>query len=217
MNSIFEQLLVITSPLFAVVATGKKRTTKKSTVRRVAKPKPTTRAKKSTAPKKVKVVAKKAVKAKPAESKPAPSPKKAARPSAPIKPEPRKGATPPKPEPKVASVPQPLPPAPKPVRPAGRPILLSPENGKYADNVNPKFRWLSVGGSTRYEVVWSQDPNLINGYSVVSVSTEATVPVEKPLAIGVTYYWHVRGGNEAGWGPWSMPASFSVLEEEGNV
>jgi hypothetical protein len=215
MNSILEQLLVIASPFFAVVATGKKHTAKKSTAKRVAKPKPTTRAKKSTAPKKV--APKKVVKAKPAESKPVPSPKKAARPSAPTKAEPRKGAAPPKPEPKAASVPQPLPPAPKPVRPAGRPILLSPENGKYADNVNPKFRWLSVGSSTRYEVVWSQDPNLINGYSIVSVSTEATVPVEKPLAVGVTYYWHVRGGNEAGWGPWSMPASFSVLEEEGTV
>jgi len=104
-------------------------------------------------------------------------------------------------------------PEPKPVAPVGRPILLSPEQGKYADSINPRFRWLSVGGATRYEVNWSQDPNHANAYVVISVATEAAVPVEKPLAIGVTYYWRVRGGNEAGWGPWSNTGSFSVLEE----
>ncbi len=104
-------------------------------------------------------------------------------------------------------------PEPKPVAPTGRPILLSPEQGKYADSVNPKFRWLSVGTATRYEVNWSQDANHANAYSVISMATEAAVPVEKPLAIGVVYYWRARGGNEAGWGPWSNTGSFSVLEE----
>ncbi|MBI3912779.1 MAG: hypothetical protein HY327_01090, partial [Chloroflexi bacterium] len=37
----------------------------------------------------------------------------------------------------------------KPVPPTGRAILISPENGKYVDNLNPSFRWLSVGGATR--------------------------------------------------------------------
>lgn len=217
MNSILGQLLVLTSPFFAAVASGKKRATKKSVKKRVAaKPKRLAKAK----PKKTPARAKPARARKPtasikkkSERKPvAPTKQEPARKGAPAKPEPRKGTLPAKPEPKVVA-----PPPPKPVRPAGRPILLSPENGKYADSVNPKFRWLSVGSATRYEVIWSQDPNLINGYSVVSVSTEAAVPVEKPLAVGVIYYWHVRGGNEAGWGPWSMAASFSVLEEEANA
>jgi hypothetical protein len=111
-------------------------------------------------------------------------------------------------KPAPAEIPEPVP-----VAPVGRPILLSPEQGKYADSINPRFRWLSVGGATRYEVNWGQDPNLANAYTVVSVATEAVVPVEKPLSIGVTYYWRVRGGNEAGWGPWSTTGSFSVLEE----
>jgi len=116
--------------------------------------------------------------------------------------------------PKPASQPAAPPePPPKPVPPVGRPILLSPEQGKYADSVNPRFRWLSVGGATRYEVNWSQDPNLANPYTVISIATEAMVPVEKPLTIGATYYWRARGGNEAGWGPWSNIGSFGVLEE----
>lgn len=121
-------------------------------------------------------------------------------------------APPTKPTPKAA-VTEPAEPLPKPVPPVGRPILLSPEQGKYADSLNPKFRWLSVGGATRYEVSWGHDPNLANAYTVISVATEAAVPVEKPLSVGVTYYWRARGGNVAGWGPWSNVGSFSVLEE----
>lgn len=104
-------------------------------------------------------------------------------------------------------------PAHKPVPPTGRALLLAPENGKYADSIHPKFRWLSVGGATRYEVAWSEHPDLSGAHSVISVATEAVVPVEKPLRVGATYYWRVRGGNEGGWGPWSPAISFQVLEE----
>jgi hypothetical protein len=122
-------------------------------------------------------------------------------------------APPPKAPPKVIVPPKPVEPPPMPVQPVGRPILLTPEQGKYADSINPRFRWLSVGGATRYEVNWSQDQNLANAYTVISISTEAGVPVEKPLTVGMTYYWRARGGNEAGWGPWSNTGSFGVLEE----
>jgi hypothetical protein len=92
-------------------------------------------------------------------------------------------------------------------------MLLAPENGKFTDTVHPRFRWLSVGGATRYQVEWSDKPDLSDNYAAMSVSTEAGVPVEKPLRIGGLYYWRVRGGNEAGWGPWSSIASFRVMEE----
>ncbi len=48
---------------------------------------------------------------------------------------------------------------------------------------------------------------------LIRPATEATVPVEKPLIVGAIYYWRVRGGNDAGWGPWSPVSSFRVLEE----
>ena len=104
-------------------------------------------------------------------------------------------------------------PPPKPVPPIGRAILLSPENEKFVDNFHPTFRWLSVGGATRYEIAWGEEPALTANYTLLSIATEATVPVEKSLRLGVTYYWRVRGGNESGWGPWSTIASFHVLEE----
>lgn len=101
----------------------------------------------------------------------------------------------------------------KPVPPTGRAILITPEDGKYVDTLNPTFRWLSVGGATRYEVWWGEENHNTAGIPLISISTFAAVPVEKPLLIGVTYQWRVRGGNEAGWGPWSPEATFRVVAE----
>ena len=187
-----ERLIWLAAPWFGAVATSKNR--------RTAKPAKSNR------------------RIKPAKSKQTKAPRR----SAPLanrkklhsKPGSGRGQVPPpKAPPKVILAPKPVEPPPKPVQPVGRPILLTPEQGKYADSINPRFRWLSVGGATRYEVNWSQDQNLANAYTVISISTEAGVPVEKPLTVGATYYWRARGGNEAGWGPWSNIGSFGVLEE----
>lgn len=125
----------------------------------------------------------------------------------------RRSAKTAEPAPTPKPPPPPPPPAPRPVAPTGRAILLAPINGQYTDSVYPKFRWLSVGGATRYQVVWSEDPSFTTTQSVLSIATEATVPVEKPLRPNNLYYWRVRGGNDAGWGPWSPSAPFRVMEE----
>jgi hypothetical protein len=201
MSSLLERLLVaatvMATPLLAVAATTKKTTRSKTQTKR-PKPKaaPVRRAKKEAAP------------AGAARGKTPTRPKLTRRgaPVRPKQPEPPPAKTP-------ARRPEPTGPVPKPVAPTGRALLLLPENGKYADSLYPKFRWLSVGGATRYEVEWSEHPDLSGAYSVVSLATEAAVPVEKPLRVGATFYWRVRGGNEGGWGPWSIPSSFQVLEE----
>lgn len=115
--------------------------------------------------------------------------------------------TPPSPQPSA-----PVPPA-QPSRPIGRAILISPEHEKWVDSLHPTFRWLSVGGATRYEIIWGEDPTLTTHHTMHSIATEATVPLESPLQPGKTYYWRVRGGNERGWSPWSEVHSFRVLEE----
>ena len=199
-----ERLLWFAAPFFFTVSAPKKK--------RVQKP-----AKKKSRAKPARTALKRKRAQKPARRSSRPTSKRQARG------QPKKSATrgrrvlPPKPAlkpaTKPAAIPAPVEPPPKPVAPVGRPILLSPEPGKYADSVNPRFRWLSVGGATRYEVNWSQDANMANAYTVVSIATEAAVPVEKPLTIGATYYWRARGGNEAGWDPWSNVGSFGVIEE----
>lgn len=114
------------------------------------------------------------------------------------------------PAPKIVEEEEPLPP---PVPPIGRAILLVPKDATYVESLHPTFRWLSVGGSTKYEVHWGEDPTLATKYTSISLATETTIPVEKPLHVGALYYWRVRGGNDAGWGPWSPISSFRVLEE----
>ncbi len=101
----------------------------------------------------------------------------------------------------------------QPSPPMGRARLISPENEKLVDSVHPTFRWLSIGGATRYQVVWGEDPTLSVPHTLQSIATEATVPLESPLQPGKTYYWRVRGGNASGWSPWSETYSFRVLEE----
>jgi len=194
MRSILERLLLLLTPLFAVAATSKKTTAKKKPARTQPKAERTRTAKKPAsrvarapvAKSKAKVTAR-GTKASAKEQEPP-----AAKPATPKAP--------------------PGPPAPKPPAPIGRAILLIPENGKYADNVHPTFRWLSVGGATRYEVAWSEDPGLSGTHPMVSPATEATVPADRALRVNATYYWRVRGGNEGGWGPWSPVSSFQVLE-----
>ncbi len=198
MRSLLERTLLLASPLLFAAATSKKpdktkRAPRVAPTRKSAPTKKTRAAPKREAPK--------------AESK---VKGRAAKPE-------RRGAAPTKSQPppptknELAQT-KAVEPAVKPPAPTGRPLLLTPENGKYSDSVYPKFRWLSVGGANRYDVMWSEHPDLTDAESITSIATEAAVPVETPLRVGATYYWRVRGGNAGGWGPWSALSSFQVLE-----
>ncbi len=222
MSSLLERLLVTLSvtatPLFAA-ATAKKQKPKRAPGRRMPR-KTAGRAAGRVKRRDVKRPAKRASRRpgaargrRPLRSKPsARAPKPPARTQ---KTAGRAGARPKTPEPRAAAVTAPAPkgpPKPKPVAPTGRALLLAPERGKFAERT-PSFRWLSVGGATRYEVAWSERPDFSDSRTLVSVATEAALPPDQSLRIGSTYFWRVRGGNEAGWGPWSPAASFQVLEE----
>lgn len=194
LDSIFEKMLLTLGAPFLTATSSRKSKPAKKTAKKKDKP---TRAKKAAKPL-ARESARKAV----AKAKKAPPDKKPAADAT--------GKQSPQPAQVKLEEPEPIQ---KPVAPTGRAILLSPENDKFTDSLYPTFRWLSVGGAARYEVVWSEDQNWAQAHPVISIATEASVPVEKPLRVGVTYYWRVRGGNEGGWGPWSAVSSFRVLEE----
>ncbi len=193
---LLERLFGFVAPIFMVVARKKKKPSKpakrkpnKSTKRRKARP---SRRAKARPPRWVKVKKPSRMIQKPAKL--------------------RRGQSKPKstaPPPKAIEEEEP----PPPVAPIGRAILLVPKDATYVESLHPTLRWLSVGGSTKYEVQWGEDQTLAIKYSSISLATEATIPVEKPLQVGAIYYWRVRGGNDAGWGPWSPISSFRVLEE----
>jgi hypothetical protein len=228
MDLILEQLLIAAAPLFLAAIKGKRKSAKKPVKRSAVKPRSVRMKKQPARAKKQPSRAKK----QPSQAKKQPSQakKQLARqkktPPKPLHPAARKPelrgkkaisisrtAQVGKPAPPATSKPDETEPLPKPVAPTGRAILLSPENEKYADSEHPTFRWLSVGGATRYEIAWSDDMAMNSSHSIFSIATEATIPVEKPLRAGAAYHWHVRGGNESGWGPWSAVSSFRVLDE----
>ncbi|MBM3130745.1 MAG: hypothetical protein FJ009_19215 [Chloroflexi bacterium] len=188
MNLLLAWVLAVATPSLLAASKGKRKPPKKKPARRKTPPRA---------------------------SKPRPRVKTVARRA---KPKPPRGKTIPaharKVLPPVAPAPKPAEPAPpKPVPPLGRAILLSPENEKYVDSFHPTFRWLSIGGATRYEIIWGEESALTKHHTILSIATEATVPVEEPLRLGGTYYWRVRGGNDSGWSAWSDVFSFRVLEE----
>ncbi len=101
-------------------------------------------------------------------------------------------------------------PPPKVEAPIGAPSILVPKGGQPTNSLTPILRWMYVGGATRYEVEMSHDAHFGRGHStsMVSLQTAITLDQEHALQPSTTYQWRVRGGNDAGWGPWSAPASF---------
>lgn len=109
----------------------------------------------------------------------------------------------------------PAPPAPPVRAPVYAPPLFSPKAGQPVDSLTPSFRWFYVGGATRYEVEWSKDSQFGRGRtsSIVSSQTAIALDLEHALEPGATYAWRVRGGNDAGWGPWSSAESFRAPDK----
>ncbi len=105
------------------------------------------------------------------------------------------------------------PPPPKPSAPVQAPALFSPQPGEAAESLTPSFRWFYVGAASHYELVWSVDTHFHKAHILFTNQTAASLPPEQALEPGVTYVWRVRGGNEGGWGPWSVTRTFSTPEE----
>lgn len=106
-------------------------------------------------------------------------------------------------------------PPPKVEAPKGAPFLLLPKGGQPITSLTPIFRWMYVGGAIRYEVEWSPDTHFGRGHSVTAISEQTLINIDSTHALkpGTMYQWRVRGGNDAGWGPWSGTESFKSPEK----
>lgn len=106
-------------------------------------------------------------------------------------------------------------PVPKHEAPIGAPIVLQPKGGQSVNSLTPVFRWMYVGGATRYEVEWSHDAHFGRGHSssLQSAQTLITLDPAHTLKPGAMVLWRVRAGNESGWGPWSGAESFKAPEK----
>lgn len=107
-------------------------------------------------------------------------------------------------------------PPPRPLEaPISAPSILLPKGGSSIGSLTPNMRWMYVGGATRYEVEWSADAHFGRGRSITLVATQTTITLDalNELKPATNYLWRVRGGNDAGWGPWSHPETFRSPEK----
>lgn len=95
------------------------------------------------------------------------------------------------------------------------PRLFVPRAGQAVETLTPSLRWMYVGGATRYEVEWSRDSHFGRAQTSSAFSSQTVVDLDTAHALdpGGAYVWRVRGGNEAGWGPWSSAESFRTPDK----
>lgn len=99
-----------------------------------------------------------------------------------------------------------LPPAPPPA-----PTLLAPANGAVNVSLQPTLRWSRATGATTYHVQVATD-SLFTQLVVQDSTLTDTSRTIGPLNRNTLYYWHVRGKNISGPGPYSSTFRFTTLD-----
>jgi hypothetical protein len=85
-----------------------------------------------------------------------------------------------------------------------------PPNASTSNGVPTAFAWLSNSGAARYELTISTSSDFAS--LVVDDSSRVdTTAVVGGLDWSATYFWRVRAGNMAGWGPFGPARSFTTL------
>ncbi len=94
--------------------------------------------------------------------------------------------------------------------PASAPTAVDPPDGAMDVDTTVDLTWTAVDGATSYSVEVATDDAFTNVVASVDGVSGTTTTVG-PLEEGTTYYWRVRGENDAGAGPWSSAFSFTTL------
>src|SRR5205823_4501024 len=98
----------------------------------------------------------------------------------------------------------PVPPAPKPLSPAGGATVSLPFTFDWSDTANPQI--------PGYDIDVDDDPNFAGAFGVLMVQniSRSDYTLVSDLAPG-TYYWRVRAQHGFVYGPWSAGTSFRVV------
>lgn len=92
------------------------------------------------------------------------------------------------------------------------PTMLSPSNAAPNQANAVALQWNPSNGATSYHVQVAATPN----FSDNEVDEEWLLPTSldvNSLAIGTTYYWHVRARNDVGFSDWSATWHFTPTYE----
>jgi len=95
--------------------------------------------------------------------------------------------------------------------PPAAPVLAFPGNFMTIDKATASIGWYATTGASSYEYVVSTDRSMTDATKVVAGSANLTSSQLSVLMSSMTglqystdYYWHVRAGNNAGMGDWSV-------------
>lgn len=88
-------------------------------------------------------------------------------------------------------------------------VLLSPLPGAEVPSDTVAVTWETVTGVDAYWLEWSEDS--LFTVSFVDSTLIDTAAMIRNLADSSTYYWRVRAGNGAGWGPFSETRPLATL------
>ncbi|WP_456430098.1 fibronectin type III domain-containing protein [Rhodocaloribacter sp.] len=94
--------------------------------------------------------------------------------------------------------------------PASAPTAVDPPDGATDVDTTVDLTWSAVDGATSYSVEVATDDAFTNVVASADGAGGTTTTVG-PLEEGTTYFWRVRGENDAGAGPWSSAFSFTTL------
>ncbi len=83
--------------------------------------------------------------------------------------------------------------------PKSAPVLLSPSDSAWVWNKNAQFFWTNVSNATQYEIQFD-DNEYFRSPEVDSVLSDTQFAWTGNVG---KFFWRVRAGNYAGWGPWS--------------
>jgi len=100
--------------------------------------------------------------------------------------------------------------------------LITPANGFHATTSSIAFRWNPINNATNYRIVISQDSSFSdfiedgtssfynNGTGFTRTTPSRHYTKDSFNLSNHTYYWHVRGENDDGVGPWTETRSFTT-------
>lgn len=93
----------------------------------------------------------------------------------------------------------------------GEVTLSLPEDASVDVSIKPSFSWVELSGSVTYKLEVSTTSDFSSDILSVSEIAGGQYVFSSQLALGTTYFWHVRASNISGDSPWSEARSFITI------
>ena len=87
-------------------------------------------------------------------------------------------------------------------------VLITPPDGRVVNSSNVNYSWNASSGATQYHIQVAFDSVFTMLGLDANIGGATALPVSGFPNDGTTFYWRVKAGNSAGWGPYADPFMF---------